>query len=68
MGRFRNHLASLMNLASKDEISFCWITDFPIFERDEDTGKIDFEHNPFSMPQGGISDFEKEGDDLLAVK
>ena len=68
MGRFRNHLASLMELADKNEISFCWITDFPIFEKDEDTGKIDFEHNPFSMPQGWIADFEKEWDDLLAVK
>lgn len=40
------------NLVSKDEIAMCWITDFPIFEIDKDTGKVDFEHNPFSMPQG----------------
>jgi aspartyl-tRNA synthetase len=39
-----------MNLANPEEIVFCWITDFPIFEKDENTGKIDFEHNPFSMP------------------
>lgn len=68
MGRFRNYIAELMNLADDNEISFCWITDFPIFERDEETGKIDFEHNPFSMPQWWVADFEKEGDDLLAVK
>jgi aspartyl-tRNA synthetase len=41
-----------MKLASDDEISFCWVTNFPIFEQDEITGKIDFEHNPFSMPSG----------------
>jgi len=68
MGKFRNHLAELMELANKDEIAFCWITDFPIFEKDEITGKIDFEHNPFAMPQGWIADLEKEGDDLLKVK
>ncbi len=67
MGRFRNHLAGLMKLADSSEISFCWITDFPIFERDEVTGKIDFEHNPFSMPQGWPSDFNKSGDELLDV-
>jgi len=68
MWKFRNYLAELMNLASDDEISFCWITDFPIFEEDEVTWKIDFEHNPFSMPTGWISDFEKEWKDLLDVK
>ena len=52
MGRFRNYLAELMKLPDSTEIAFCWITDFPIFEKDEVTGKIDFEHNPFSMPQG----------------
>jgi len=68
MGKFRNYLADMMNLASENEIAFCWVTDFPIFEEDEVTGKIDFEHNPFSMPQGWVADFEKEGKDLLAVK
>ena len=68
MWKFRDYLAGLMNLASDDEISFCWITDFPIFEEDEVTGKIDFEHNPFSMPSGWASDFDKEGKDLLEVK
>lgn len=68
MGRFRNYIAELMKLANEDEIVFCWITDFPIFEKDEETGKIDFEHNPFSMPQGGVADFQKEGDDLLSIK
>lgn len=68
MWKFRNYLAEMMNLANPDEISFCWITDFPIFEEDEVTWKIDFEHNPFSMPQWGASDFDKVWSDLLTVK
>ncbi len=68
MGKFRVYLAELLKLQDPTKISFCWITDFPIFEKDEITGKIDFEHNPFSMPQGGPSDFDKTGDDLLSVK
>ncbi|MEV1019962.1 aspartate--tRNA ligase [Streptomyces sp. NPDC050264] len=39
---------------------FCWIVDFPMYEKDEDTGKIDFSHNPFSMPQGGMRDLEEK--------
>ncbi|PIE08418.1 MAG: aspartate--tRNA ligase [Rhodobacterales bacterium] len=38
----------------RDRFAFAWIVDFPIYEQDEETGKIDFEHNPFSMPQGGM--------------
>ncbi len=68
MWKFRNHLAELMNLANPEEIVFCWIVDFPIFEIDENTGKIDFEHNPFSMPAWGIKDLEKQWEDLLDVK
>ncbi|MFG2498448.1 aspartate--tRNA ligase [Streptomyces sp. NPDC048441] len=46
---------------------FCWIVDFPMYEKDEDTGKIDFSHNPFSMPQGGMKDLEeKDPLDILA--
>ncbi|MEV5568162.1 amino acid--tRNA ligase-related protein, partial [Streptomyces sp. NPDC052196] len=37
---------------------FCWIVDFPMYEKDEETGKIDFSHNPFSMPQGGLEALE----------
>ena len=43
-----------MNLTDKDRFAFALIVDFPIYERDDETGKIDFEHNPFSMPQGGL--------------
>ncbi|NBX86810.1 MAG: aspartate--tRNA ligase [Proteobacteria bacterium] len=45
---------------------FCWIVDFPMFERDEATGKIDFSHNPFSMPQGGLESLESQ--DPLSIK
>ncbi len=38
----------------KNEFKFCWIVDFPMYEKDEDTGALDFSHNPFSMPQGGL--------------
>ena len=44
---------------------FCWIVDFPMYEKDEDTGKIDFSHNPFSMPQGGLEALETQ--DPLAI-
>ena len=44
----------------KDRFDFCWIVDFPIFERDEETGALDFSHNPFSMPQGGLEALETQ--------
>ncbi len=66
MGKFRNHLADLLSLASKDEICFCWVTDFPMFEISDITGKIDFGHNPFSMPKGWLKALEK--DNLLEVE
>ncbi|MFD4630733.1 aspartate--tRNA ligase [Streptomyces sp. NPDC058284] len=46
---------------------FCWIVDFPMYEKDEETGRVDFSHNPFSMPQGGMKDLEeKDPLDILA--
>lgn len=46
---------------------FCWIVDFPMYEKDEETGKVEFSHNPFSMPQGGMRDLEeKDPLDILA--
>ena len=48
---------------------FCWIVDYPMYEMDETTGKIDFSHNPFSMPQGGMDDLEnKDPLDILAYQ
>jgi aspartyl-tRNA synthetase len=53
-GRARNVIGEELGLTDKERFAFAWIVDFPIYERDETTGKIDFEHNPFSMPQGGM--------------
>ncbi|MEW9922190.1 aspartate--tRNA ligase [Marimonas sp. MJW-29] len=53
-GRARNIIGEELGLTDKDRFAFAWIVDFPIYEKDEETGKIDFEHNPFSMPQGGM--------------
>ena len=57
-GRARNVIGEELGLTDKDKFEFCWIVDFPMYEKDEETGKIDFSHNPFSMPQGGMADFE----------
>ena len=53
-GRARTAIGDELGLTDKDRFAFAWIVDFPIYEADEETGKIDFEHNPFSMPQGGM--------------
>ena len=53
-GAVRTRLCAELELFEQDSFRFCWIVDFPMYERDETTGKIDFSHNPFSMPQGGL--------------
>ncbi len=53
-GKARDVIGEELGLTEKDRFAFAWIVDFPIYEQDEETGKIDFEHNPFSMPQGGM--------------
>jgi len=53
-GLTRTRLGAELDLVEKDAFRFCWITDFPMYERNEDTGAIEFSHNPFSMPQGGL--------------
>ncbi|WP_294224467.1 aspartate--tRNA ligase [uncultured Shimia sp.] len=64
-GRARNVIGEELGLIDKDRFAFAWIVDFPIYEADEESGKIDFEHNPFSMPQGGL---EALNGDPLTVK
>ena len=61
-GRARNIIGEELSLTDKNRFAFAWIVDFPIYERNDETGKIDFEHNPFSMPQGGLQALE--GDPL----
>ena len=53
-GQARVRLGQELGLYEKDAYRFCWVTDFPMYERNEDTGQIEFSHNPFSMPQGGL--------------
>ena len=63
----RNELCSQLNLLEKDSFRFCWIVDYPMFEINSTTKKIDFSHNPFSMPQGGMNALtEKDPLDVLA--
>ncbi|WP_342070270.1 aspartate--tRNA ligase [Yoonia algicola] len=53
-GKARTVIGDELGLTDTNRFAFAWIVDFPIYEQDEETGKIDFEHNPFSMPQGGM--------------
>jgi aspartyl-tRNA synthetase len=66
-GAARTRIAEQLGLIEEGCFKFCWIVDFPMFEADEDTGKIDFSHNPFSMPQGELDALEnKHPLDILA--
>ncbi len=60
-GRARTVIGDELGLTDQDRFAFCWIVDFPMYEKD-DEGRLDFSHNPFSMPQGGIEALE--GDPL----
>ncbi|MDA8716593.1 aspartate--tRNA ligase [Alphaproteobacteria bacterium] len=65
-GRARVKIGQDQNLIDKNLFRFAWIVDFPMFEADPITGKIDFSHNPFSMPQGGMKALEEQ--DPLTIK
>ncbi|GBE44620.1 aspartate--tRNA ligase [bacterium BMS3Bbin10] len=66
-GRARTKAGEDLELLDKDRFEFCWIVDFPMFEWDEERKKIEFSHNPFSMPQGGLEALEtKDPLDILA--
>jgi aspartyl-tRNA synthetase len=54
----RQRIGQELGLAKTGGFEFCWVTDFPMYELNEETGKIDFSHNPFSMPQGGLEALE----------
>jgi aspartyl-tRNA synthetase len=67
MGAVRVEAAKRAGHFEEDVFRFCWIVDFPMFERNEDTGQIEFSHNPFSMPQGGLEALQnKDPLDILA--
>ncbi|MFP6690779.1 MAG: aspartate--tRNA ligase [Alphaproteobacteria bacterium] len=66
-GAVRVELAQQLGLIEEGSFRFCWIVDYPMFERDEDSQAIGFSHNPFSMPQGGLEALEnKDPLDILA--
>ncbi|WP_204112919.1 aspartate--tRNA ligase [Shimia biformata] len=64
-GRARDVIGRELGLLDEDRFAFAWIVDFPIYQQDEETGELDFDHNPFSMPQGGMAALEG---DPLAVR
>ena len=68
-GHVITELGEQLDLIDKNVFKFCWIVDFPMFEPDEETGKIGFSHNPFSMPQGGMDALlNKDPLDILAYQ
>jgi len=68
-GRARNLVGEELGLTKTNSFEFCWIVDFPMYEKDEETGVIDFSHNPFSMPQGGLEDLEtKEPTEIMGYQ
>jgi aspartyl-tRNA synthetase len=68
-GQVRIKLGDELNLVDKNKFEFCWVTDFPYFEWNDEHNKIDFCHNPFSMPQGGLEILQsaKTKEELLAI-
>ena len=68
-GKARAKIATEKNMIDENQFKFCWIVDYPMFEKNEITGEIDFSHNPFSMPQGGMKSLiEKNPLDILAYQ
>ena len=65
-GRVRARLGEDLGLVERNAFRFCWVTDFPMYELNEDTKRIEFSHNPFSMPQGGLDALERS--DPLTIK
>jgi aspartyl-tRNA synthetase len=59
-GAARTRIAQELGLIEEGEFRFCWIVDFPMYELNEETGQIEFSHNPFSMPQGGLAALEQQ--------
>lgn len=70
LGRLRNEFATFFNLKNNDEVALAWVVDFPFYEFDEKNQKVDFGHNPFSMPKGGVEFLRNAKTDAekLAIK
>ena len=68
-GRLRNKVGEELGLIDKDSFKMCWIVDFPFYEENDETGEVEFSHNPFSMPQGGMDALlNKKPLDILAYQ
>jgi len=67
-GKARTEIGNELGLTDLNRFAFAWIVDFPIYERDEETGRVDFEHNPFSMPQGGMEALNGDPLDVLGYQ
>lgn len=65
LGNLRSHFGTILNLKDPSVVALAWIVDFPFYEMDEKTQKLDFGHNPFSMPKGGLSALDVE--DKLSI-
>ena len=70
LGRLRNEFATFFNLKNNDEVALAWVVDFPFYEFDEKNQKVDFGHNPFSMPKDGVEALRNAETDAekLAIK
>jgi aspartyl-tRNA synthetase len=60
LGELRNHFGNELNLKDPNKVALAWIVDFPFYELDTKTNKLDFGHNPFSMPKGGLEVLEND--------
>ncbi|MFV1877431.1 aspartate--tRNA ligase [Nioella sp.] len=67
-GRARTVIGNELGLTEQNRFAFAWIVDFPMYEADEETGKVDFSHNPFSMPQGGMEALQGNPLDVLGYQ
>ncbi|MEJ6403566.1 aspartate--tRNA ligase [Yoonia sp. 2307UL14-13] len=67
-GKARTVIGDELGLTNTNRFAFAWIVDFPIYEKDDETGRIDFEHNPFSMPQGGMDALTGDPLDVLGFQ
>ncbi|MCY4152836.1 MAG: aspartate--tRNA ligase [Aestuariivita sp.] len=67
-GLARDEIGRELGLIEKDRFAFAWIVDFPFFHQDDETGRIDFEHNPFSMPQGGLAVLDRNPLDVVGYQ
>jgi aspartyl-tRNA synthetase len=65
-GKARARICDELEVLDRDRFAFCWIIDYPMYELDQETGRVEFSHNPFSMPQGGLEALERN--DPLTIK